>query len=58
MGWDGGGNQISTVYDLSRTSGVHDMWWAGACRSPIEPLSGDCHSDSVSSSSLDGNWLT
>jgi hypothetical protein len=36
---DVGGNQILSVNDLSRTSGAQDMRWAGACRSPIEPLS-------------------
>jgi hypothetical protein len=38
-GLDVGGNQILSVYDLPQTSGAHDMWWAGACRSPIEPFS-------------------
>jgi len=58
FGFDVGGNQILSVYDLSRTSGIQDMWWAGACRSPIEPLSRDWHWDSISSSSLDGNRFT
>jgi len=58
LGLDIGRNQISSVFDLSRTLGVQHMWWAGACRSPIEPLSRDCHSDSTSSSSLDRYRLT
>jgi len=40
-GLDIGGYQISSVYDLSRTSG---MRWAGDCRSPIEPLGRDWQS--------------
>ena len=31
---------------------------AGAIQSPIEPLSSNWHSDSISSSSLDGNQFT
>ena len=45
-------------YDLSQTSGVQDMRWVGACRSPIEPQSSDWQLDSISSSSLDGNRFT
>ena len=52
---DVGGNQILFVYDLSQTSGVQDMQWAGACLSPIEQLGWDWHSDSISLSSVDGN---
>jgi hypothetical protein len=44
-----------SVYDLSRTSCAQDMRWVGACRSPIQPLSVDWHSDSISSCTLDGN---
>jgi len=58
LGLDIGGNQISSVNDLSPTSGVQDMWWAGACLSPSEQLRRDCHSDSISPSSLDGNGFT
>jgi len=57
LGLDIGGNQISSVYDLARTSGIQDIRWARACWSLIEPLSWVWHSYSISSSSLDGNWF-
>jgi hypothetical protein len=55
LGLDVGGNQILSVYHLSRTSDVQEMRCEGACRSPIKALCRDWHSDSISSSSLDGN---
>jgi len=45
LGLNVGGNAMLSVYDLTGTSGVDDMWWAGASRSPIAPLSGDWHPD-------------
>jgi len=58
LGLEIGGNQMWSVYDLSRTSGVQHMQWEGACRSPIGPLSWDFHWECISSSSLDGNQFT
>jgi len=55
LGFDIGGNQISSDYDLSQTSGVHDMQRERACWSLIEPLSRVWLLDSKFSSSLDGN---
>jgi len=43
FGLDVGGNQISSVYDLSQTSGNQDMRSAGTYRSLIEQLSRNWH---------------
>jgi len=52
---DVGGNQISSVSDLSQNSGIKNMLWAGACRLLIEQMSTDWHSESFSLNSLGEN---